>query len=92
MIRYGRWGGGASCSRIRSGTTSRASAARPEPTATTSSPNATSTTHNNPRLVYSTSTTSGASTARPLASQRTRPLLVRAHPPRPQSGQDRPRR
>ena len=79
MIRYGLLGGGASCSRIRSGATSPANAARPTTTAKISSPTATTTTHNSPRLVYSTSTTSGAATATPTASQRTRPLWVNAH-------------
>ena len=79
MIRYGRLGGGASCSRIFSGAGSPRSAARPAATARTSSPNATSTTHSSPRLVYRTSTTSGARTATATASQRTRPLWVSAH-------------
>jgi hypothetical protein len=79
MIRYGRRGGGTSCSRIRSGMASRRNAARPAATATASSPTATSTTHNSPRPTYSTSTTSGASTTTATANQRTRPLWVSAH-------------
>ena len=51
MIRYGRWGGGASYSGIFSGTGSPRSAARPAAMATPNSPNATSTTQSSPRLV-----------------------------------------
>ena len=91
MIRNGRRGGAASCSTIRSGTASRASAARPAATAPTSSPIATSTTHNNPRLVYRTSTTSGASDGHGNG-QPADHALVGQGPPHPshRHGQDRP--
>ena len=79
MIRNGLLGGAASCSGIFSGPGSPPSAARPAATATPSSPIATSTTHSSPRLVYRTSTTSGAATATATASPRTRPLWVSAH-------------
>jgi hypothetical protein len=58
---------------------SRRNAARPEAKASASRPNATSTTQSSPRLVYRTSTTSGARTATATASDRTRLLWASAH-------------
>ena len=89
MIRYGRLGGGASCSRIRSGAGSRPSAARPTATATASSPIATSTTHSSPLLVYRTSTTSGRRD-RHRDRQPADQALVGQRPPHPSRGQAHP--
>ena len=79
MIRNGRLGGATSCSCIRSGMASRRNAARPAPTASATSPSATSTTQVSRALVYRTSTVTGAATASATARPRTRPLLVSAH-------------